>query len=50
MNLDMKLISEVLGHSSERVTSDVYVHLGDRHRETAADAMTAALWPASGEP
>jgi hypothetical protein len=27
MEVPMKVISETLGHSSERVTSEVYVHL-----------------------
>jgi integrase len=40
MGLDMRVISEVLGHSSERVTSDVYVHLMRQHRAAAADAIT----------
>ncbi|MHB1507982.1 MAG: tyrosine-type recombinase/integrase [Acidimicrobiales bacterium] len=42
----MKLISELLGHSSERVTSEVYVHTGERHRERVADVMAATLWGA----
>jgi hypothetical protein len=40
----MKVISETLGHSSERVTSEVYVHLQAGHRQLAADAITRALW------
>jgi integrase len=41
----MKLISEMLGHSSERITADVYVHTDQSHREAVAAAMTTALWP-----
>ncbi len=37
-------ISEILGHSSERVTSEVYVHIQQPHRVEAAEAMTRALW------
>jgi integrase len=44
MGVPMKVISETLGHSSERVTSEVYVHVQDEHRKIAADAMTRALW------
>ncbi len=40
----MKLVSEVLGHSSIRVTADVYGHLYDEAGAVTADAMTAALW------
>ncbi len=44
MGVPMKVISETLGHSSERVTSEVYVHVQAEHRKVAADAMTRALW------
>jgi hypothetical protein len=46
MGVPMKIISETLGHSSERVTSEVYVHLFDHARAEAATAMTQALWGA----
>lgn len=42
----LKLVSETLGHSSVRITADVYGHLFDEARSEAADAMTAALWGA----
>lgn len=35
----LKIISEVLGHSSIRITSDVYAHLLDDATSVAADAM-----------
>lgn len=38
----MKLVSETLGHSSERVTSDIDIHTGE--------AMTAVLWDTDGDP
>jgi len=44
MGVPMKVISEILGHSSERVTSDVYVHVQQAHRAEAAEAMQRALW------
>jgi integrase len=44
MGVPMKVISETLGHSSERVTSEIYVHLQAEHRIVAADTMTRALW------
>lgn len=40
----MKLVSELLGHSSIRITADVYGHLFDEAGAVAADAMTTALW------
>ena len=40
----MKLVSETLGHSSERVTSDIYAHTGAAARAAVADAMTSVLW------
>ncbi len=36
----LQIVSEVVGHSSIRVTKDVYGHLEDRQRAAAADAMT----------
>ena len=44
MGVPMKVISETLGHSSERVTSEVYVHVQEEHRIEAADAIRRALW------
>lgn len=40
----LKVVSEVLGHSSIRVTADVYAHLLDEAKAEAADAMSSALW------
>jgi integrase len=40
----LKTISEMLGHSSIRVTADVYGHLFDDARAEVATAMEAALW------
>jgi len=40
----LKIVSELLGHASIRVTSDVYGHLMEPAKAEAADAMTAALW------
>lgn len=45
MGVPMKVVSETLGHSSERVTSEVYVHVQAEHRAAAAArAMTESLW------
>lgn len=41
--VDLKVISEVLGHSSIRITADVYGHLLDDAGVVAADAMTELL-------
>lgn len=42
--VDMKQISELLGHSSIRVTADIYAHMQDAGKSAAADAMSTALW------
>jgi integrase len=43
----LEVVSEVLGHSSIRITKDVYGHLLDGQKAHAAEAMTAALWGTS---
>lgn len=43
-NVPLKTVSEMLGHSSIRVTADVYGHLLDDARAEAATAMESALW------
>ncbi len=45
----MKLISEMLGHSSERVTSDIYVHTEQAARDRVAEAMAGVLFASGGE-
>lgn len=40
----LKVVSELLGHSSIRVTADVYSHLLEPAKAEAADAATEALW------
>lgn len=40
----LKVVSETLGHSSIRVTADVYGHLMEPAKAEAAEAMTSALW------
>ena len=42
------LVSELLGHSSIRITADVYGHLFDEAGAVAAGAMTEVLWGAEG--
>jgi integrase len=43
-NVPLKVVSEMLGHSSIRVTADVYGHLLDDARAEAATAMSEILW------
>jgi integrase len=43
----LKVISEYLGHASEHITADVYVHTEQAQRGHTAEAMAAALWGAS---
>jgi len=40
----LQVVSEVLGHSSIRMTADVYGHILDPDRESAAAAMADVLW------
>jgi integrase len=40
---DLKIVSEALGHSSIRVTADVYAHLLRERSGEAARAITRAL-------
>lgn len=44
----IQVVSEVLGHSSIRMTADVYGHILDPDRQTAADAMGSLLWDQEG--
>lgn len=44
--VELKLISEMLGHSSIRVTADVYGHLLDVGKARTAAAMGDVLWGA----
>ncbi|MGD0219395.1 MAG: site-specific integrase [Acidimicrobiales bacterium] len=41
----IEVVSRVLGHSSIRITADVYGHILDPQRQQAAEAMARALWP-----
>jgi integrase len=40
----IEVVSRVLGHSSIRITADVYGHILDPQRQQAAEAMAEALW------
>lgn len=40
----LKVISELLGHSSIRMTADTYGHLLEPSKAEAADAMQSTLW------
>jgi integrase len=40
----LQVVSEVLGHSSIRMTSDVYGHILAPDREVASEAMETLLW------
>jgi integrase len=45
----LHVVSQVLGHSSIRMTSDVYGHLLEPDRRDAARALECVLWDAGGE-
>jgi integrase len=45
----LHVVSQVLGHSSIRMTSDVYGHLLEPDRQDAALAMGSLLWDADDE-
>ena len=40
----IEVVSKVLGHTSIRITADVYGHLLDGQKAQTADAMESALW------
>jgi integrase len=40
----LQVVSEVLGHSSIRMTADVYGHILAPDRQAAAQAMGSVLW------
>ena len=40
----LQVVSSVLGHSSIRMTADVYGHILDPDRVVAAEAMGTTLW------
>ena len=47
----LQVVSDVLGHSSIRMTADVYGHILEPDRRSAAEAMSTTLWskpPRSG--
>jgi integrase len=44
----IEVVSNVLGHSSIRMTADVYGHIQQSQRAAAAEAITKAIWPTPG--
>jgi integrase len=46
MGVEVKFITEILGHSSDRVTRDIYIHATDEGKAEALNAMSAAIWGA----
>ena len=44
------VVSEVLGHSSVAITKEVYEHLVEGHKRSAAVLMSRALLSDSGSP
>lgn len=42
--VSMRVVQEVLGHSSYQLTADVYSHVGEQMKRGAADSIGAALW------
>lgn len=44
MGVEVKFITEILGHSSDRVTRDIYIHVTDEGKAEALNAMSAAIW------
>ncbi|MBA2282168.1 MAG: site-specific integrase [Myxococcota bacterium] len=47
--VSLEIASEIAGHSSIRVTKDVYGHLLTEHLSVAADAFDRAFRPAAGD-
>jgi len=40
----IEVVSKILGHTSIRITADVYGHILDSQQEAAASAMASAFW------
>ena len=45
LGVPIEVVSKILGHTSIRITADVYGHLLDQQHEEAAAAIGNALWP-----
>jgi integrase len=41
--VELKVVSELLGHSSIQITSDIYAHILPRVKEQAMDVMNSIL-------
>lgn len=44
LGVQTKTISELMGHSSTRVTEDVYLHVQKQAARDAAKVMEGVLW------
>ena len=40
-NIDVKIVSDILGHSSSKITYDVYTHIFDEHKKDLIDSLPA---------
>jgi len=47
IGVDLKVVSEPLGHSQLAITADLYTHINRGLGKAAAEQITRALWPAS---
>jgi integrase len=45
--IPIRVVADVLGHSSIQLTGNTYQHVTQRLNEVAASAMSTALWPTS---
>jgi integrase len=37
--VDIKIVSKILGHSSVRITYDIYIHVLDKHKKEAVESI-----------
>lgn len=44
MGIDVKVVSEMLGHTQTRFTRDTYQHVTKRLQDEAAERMGEGLW------
>lgn len=42
-DVDVKVVREVLGHSTETITRDIYTHVRRKHHQDAAEKIIALL-------
>jgi site-specific recombinase XerD len=37
--VDVKIVGKILGHSSVRITYDIYIHVLDKHKKESVESI-----------